>query len=203
MNIKRTALALCLVLLSCATYCVPTWCGELVPSRLERVLLVWDNRFYEVSITAVQGSGQLIFVVDGAQPSPAPVPNPTPNPQPTPTPPNPFPQPPVPTPGKLATVVIVEESANRTQDCAKMLVDAKLLAWRETRKLAWHQIDKDVTDSTGKPPASLKTYLDLASKAKELPVLFLDSDSDGSNGVLFSGQLPSSVDKLIEVLNAH
>ena len=202
MKIKRTVLALGLVLLSCAVYCAPAPGGELVPSRLDRVILVWDGRYHEVSITVVQGTGQLVFFVDGATPPPAPTP-PVP---PTPQPPTPFPPtpsvPPVP-PGKLTTVVIIEESADRTPETARMLVDAKLLTWREMRKPAWHMVDKDVVDSTGKPPAKLRAYLDLAAKAKELPCLFLDSDSDGANGVLFSGSLPSSADKLMELLNAY
>lgn len=129
--------------------------------------------------------GQVVIVCDTA-----PVP---------PIPPIPFPPTPVP-PGKLATVVIIEESAERTPKTAAMLVDERLLTWRETRRPAWHLVDKDVLDPTGKPPAKFKAYLALA-KDKPLPVLVLDSDSDGSNGILYSGSLPVGADKLLEVLN--
>jgi hypothetical protein len=99
-------------------------------------------------------------------------------------------------------VVIVEESGDRTPETAQMLADQRLLEWREIKRPQWHLLDQDVTDPTGQPPAKFKAYLDLA-KDKPLPQLILDSDSDGSNGVLYSGSLPASADKLIEVLETQ
>ena len=168
--------------------------SELQPTRHERCLVSWNGRYYEVTATIVQGTGQVLLVLEDSDPIPVPPTPPTP-----PTPPVPPPPPVPPVPGKVTTVVIVEETADRTPELTRLLSSKSVLELREQLRPNWYLLDKDVVDESGKPPTKLAAYLALAA-GQPLPHLVTDSDADGANGVLFSGPLPVDTAKLVEVL---
>ena len=108
---------------------------------------------------------------------------------PRPPPPDP-PPPPPPPPGRVARVVIVEESGDRTPEEAAILTDPRLKPLRDQRKLLI--LDQHAADSQGQPASELSQY-----DGQPLPRV-IGLDSSGVRSV--ASELPGSADGLMELL---
>jgi len=100
------------------------------------------------------------------------------------------PPPPPPPPGRVARVVIVEESGDRTPEQATILTDPRLKPLRDQRKLLI--LDKDAADSQGQPASELSQH-----DGRPLPRV-IGLDSSGVRSV--AADLPGTADGLIELL---
>lgn len=114
-------------------------------------------------------------------------------------PPTPPPPPPPPPPvAKTCWVVVVEETADAAATRGTYFADKNLRAYLTARQWHWRAADKDVVDRTGRPPADLKPYLDMA-KGKALPLYWV---VDEAGRVRSSGPLPATPADLLQALKS-
>lgn len=111
----------------------------------------------------------------------------------------PVPPKPLPT-EKLSFILLLEESEERTVQMGRILNSQKLLDWLKTKKLTLNVVDDDVKNPQNQVPEQLKPYLMLGDQR---PLLVLDSNKDGIDGVLFAGDFPLDVDNLIALLGKY
>lgn len=119
-------------------------------------------------------------------------PQPPPNPDPKPEPPGPV------TPTKFK-IVIVEETEQAVAERGAFLASTTLAAYLREKGHSWRVVDKDVTDSSGKPPADIAKYIE-AAKGKTLAQVFL-IDSDGK--LRHQGNCNFKVSEMIELLKKN
>lgn len=123
---------------------------------------------------------KIVVTQPGPKPSP-PVPVP---PGPTPVPVPPTPVPPAPVAAQRLYLMVVEETAQASQNRAAYLTDKALTARIKERGHVARLIDQNTTPVT----ADIKPYLDKA-KGQKLPRLFIVKLT---GGVLWEGDLPAT-----------
>jgi len=104
------------------------------------------------------------------------------NPQPDPDP-NP---PPPPLPVKNLTVLVVEETSQRTADQFRTLSYPPLIEWLKKYEHKLRIVDKDIVDENNNVPDDLVPWL---NQAKELPHVFF---IDGNKKLLYQCVLPAN-----------
>ena len=151
---------------------------------LEPVITFRANRAGTYRMTLVKAlpaeqltAATVVVTVKGEGPAPDPTPGPTPGPNP---------------PAKPKCLVI-EEQSQRTAAQAVVLSSQKV---RAAFSGGFVVEDKDVKDKTGKTPAGLQPYIDVAVKAG-LPYVFVFGD-DGK--VWKEAKLPATVDAMLGLL---
>jgi len=129
------------------------------------------------SNTPVEAASKTIEVV-GTEPSPDP------------------PPPPPPPPVKALFGFVVEERHDRTPEAATLLLSKRVREALEDRLLV---ADKDVVDRGDKVPDYWSGWLK-AAEGKNLPYLFLANES---GQVLWEGELPKTVDDMVDLINKY
>lgn len=137
---------------------------------------------YRVLVDWNTGQDQLaehLITVGG---TPGPVPPPVPPPDPTPPPP-------------LAemTVIVVEETKERTAEQAWVLLDPTVRQWMATNGHHFRLLDKDLTSADSRPWIDRAT----APPATALPHLFI---SDNKGAVYYDGELPIGPIQMLELV---
>lgn len=118
-----------------------------------------------------------------------------------PLPPEPDPDDPAPPkPSGPLTILVVEETADRTAQRAAMFANAELRARIAEKKHTWRLVDKDVIDKmTGLPPTDVAPWIARTAKTG-LPALFLFAP-DGT--IFYEGKLPETAPALVELLKKN
>ena len=149
--------------------------------------LFWaaEEGTYQVNAIAVNFEARSVelltrvVVVGGGEPGPDP------------------PPPPPPGPVKDLTILVVEESSERTAEQFKTLSYSPLLKWLETNGHRLRIVDKDVMDETSGVPPDLAPWL---SRVGALPYVFC---LDDKKRILNQGGLPTTGAKLLELAKKH
>lgn len=100
----------------------------------------------------------------------------------------PIPPPPPPPPGKGLTVIIIEESSDRTPEQYRVMM-SPWRAWMKGEGYLVRIVDKDIVGPKGKPPPDLAAFL-TSARNKDLPHVYFVAD-DGS--VYEDSRLPDAL----------
>ena len=98
---------------------------------------------------------------------------------------------------KRVLLVLVEETGEAVATRGAMFADRKLADRIKAKATLWKVVDKDVVDASGKPPADMVPYLNLAA-GKKLPILFLlDLDT---RKLVYQGDAPMTAPAMLALL---
>lgn len=111
-------------------------------------------------------------------------------------PPDPIPDP-DPKPVGSLHVVIIEETEQRTQELADVIVSQELRKVIADAQATLLIVDDDIVDENGQVPAELSSLIELARKSG-LPRLFV---TDDAGTVLYNGAVPKTVSEVNGVLD--
>ena len=112
--------------------------------------------------------------------------------------PNPFPDP-IPPPLKVASVVVVEETAQRTPEQFAVMSAPPWRTYLADSGIKLRFADQDVTDETGALPADLKPAIERAKQDGLPRVVFLDA----GGSVVASEALPNSGAEMLKLVTVY
>lgn len=172
---------------------VQTWAGEPLliinasapGTRLIQLMTVINGKLiYAEHILTVGG------VPDPVPPDPEPGPDPGPEPDPAPDP-----VPPPPDFKEPYTLLLIEETHDRSPEEAAAVLSKEIIEYVHEKGWKRYLLDKDVVDKDGKTPSSVKAYIERAV-GKGLP-WYIVVDADGE--IVIEGEIKNEV-VLLDVL---
>lgn len=149
------------------------------------------------SVDGALGRARFIATISGQGPQPPPDPEPRPDPRPDPQP-EPEPEPGPVVAGPLY-VVVIEETADAVAERGLFFGSGPLAALMKAKGHKWRVVDKDVQDASGKPPADVARFLEVA-RGKAMPQLFLVTQQGQT---AYAGDLPKTPADLISLLQKY
>jgi hypothetical protein len=156
------------------------WSANPGPYTINAIVIDWDQRsLYPLTKT--------VRVVGGG-----PVPPDPPNPDP----PNPDPPKPDPPPKGQRSIVVIEESSQRSREFANLLQDLhQLQEYCRTNKHRYTMADRH------DPNPTIQAFARHAQQVNVLPCLFIGPYQGGE--ALYVGPVPTDVDKLIRLIQKY